>query len=692
MMNSLKNKLTSIREVFKEESLKKYCAVFAVILIIAILCELFVFNFKWISSIFDKEIILSANNIEGLNNIGGDTFEISSNSVDVEIKNINEKIKYIYFNPSSKEDTISNITISAQDEANENYLLSPARTVLSFVETSKYIRLHYAGEIKALKINIRDMSGKTIKVSDIKLNARVPLMFSWIRFIILQFILMMLFLLRPGSFVYKYKTDLKRPKQLMLVVLLIFVQSILFFNIMHWNSSALNWHYTIDHHQQYYKLVDSLKKGHFYISDDVPDNLKNMENPYDRNAKYTRNVLFKWDHAYYKGKYYCYFGAIPAVILYLPYNLITGNNLPNYMALFVFGILDIAGIMLLLWEVIKKWYRNTPFVLYLLLSTVFSAVAGIAYTAYKPDFYMVPYLSAIAFALWGLALWISAEKNETSSLSSRRLAIGSLCIALTAGCRPQFLLTALLGVVFFWDYAFKKRELFSKKSMSQTIAVCLPFVIVGALIMWYNAARFGSPFDFGANYNLTTNDMTHRGFFAGRTGLGLFTYLFQPIKVNSIFPFIHDFRADTIYQGLTLTENLMGGVLMLYPILTIGIYGVFNKNLFADKRVYKIVYLTVIMSIILIVLDTQMGGLLTRYFNDFVWLLMLASAITIFTLYDKYFGNIQAEKVLTRLSVALSATTLVFAFLSIFAHTEYAISSSNPNLYYTIQHLIAFWM
>lgn len=33
--------------------------------------------------------------------------------------------------------------------------------------------------------------------------------------------------------------------------------------------------------------------------------------------------------------------------------------------------------------------------------------------------------------------------------------------------------------------------------------------------MWYNAARFGSPFDFGANYNLTSNDMTRRGFAVG---------------------------------------------------------------------------------------------------------------------------------------------------------------------------------
>lgn len=48
--------------------------------------------------------------------------------------------------------------------------------------------------------------------------------------------------------------------------------------------------------------------------------------------------------------------------------------------------------------------------------------------------------------------------------------------------------------------------------MWQMETTILPYIIVAAGVMYYNAARFGSPFDFGANYNLTFNDMTLRGF------------------------------------------------------------------------------------------------------------------------------------------------------------------------------------
>ena len=48
--------------------------------------------------------------------------------------------------------------------------------------------------------------------------------------------------------------------------------------------------------------------------------------------------------------------------------------------------------------------------------------------------------------------------------------------------------------------------------------ICLlaPYFVVAAGLMWYNWARFGSPTDFGANYNLTVHDMPKRGLDAGR--------------------------------------------------------------------------------------------------------------------------------------------------------------------------------
>ena len=56
--------------------------------------------------------------------------------------------------------------------------------------------------------------------------------------------------------------------------------------------------------------------------------------------------------------------------------------------------------------------------------------------------------------------------------------------------------------------------------------------------MLYNRARFGSFFDFGANYNLTVNDMTQRGTNPGRFLPALFAYFLQTPTTTGVFPWI----------------------------------------------------------------------------------------------------------------------------------------------------------
>ena len=71
------------------------------------------------------------------------------------------------------------------------------------------------------------------------------------------------------------------------------------------------------------------------------------------------------------------------------------------------------------------------------------------------------------FIYWGLFFFLSAITNK--QLKVWRLFAGSSCMALIAGCRPQLLLTSLLIIPIFWDTIFKQRNLFSKKSIKQTI-------------------------------------------------------------------------------------------------------------------------------------------------------------------------------------------------------------------------------
>lgn len=688
----MRDKIANIKTFLNRETPQKYAAVFAGILALCLLLEVFVFNFKWINSMFDKELDISPEIVSGARMSGGDII-ISDDEAVLSYNNPDRKLKYLYFNPDGGDKNTASLTVSALDEGYSRAMLkAPSRTVSSGVKMSQYIRLHFSGKVSKLEIRIKDLKGKTIKSDDIKLNVRVPIMFSWQRFLILSLLLMLLFIIRPGSAVYRIKTNLADKKQLAVAVALLVVQAVCFFHMIHYNQEVIHWHEKFEHHFLYYDLVEAFKNGRVDIGD-APEALRELDNPYDKTERDAENVKYKWDHAYYNGKYYVYFGAAPVVLLYLPYNLITGGNLPNYIAVYIFGVMVMIGILLLLWEIIKKWYKNTPFVLYLMLSTVFSAASVLGYAIFKPDFYIIPIISAIAFGLLGLAFWISAERVGDSGetiLSSWRLALGSLCVAVIAGCRPHLLIIIALGVMLFWDAAFKERTLFSKKGIKPTLAVCLPFAVVAAVVMYYNYARFGSPFDFGANYNLTTNDMTVRGFVPGRIGLGIFTYLFQPTGLSAVFPFVKVFEPVATYMGLTLSETVSGGAFWMYPILLFGLWGAFNRKLFNDRRAYRTVYFMMIIMAVITVLDAEISGLLPRYFSDFVWFGFLASCITIFALYER--GEDKSRRRTVAVVTAALTVTMIMVYLRIFLSGADAISNSNPVLYYTVRHLIAFWM
>ncbi len=88
----------------------------------------------------------------------------------------------------------------------------------------------------------------------------------------------------------------------------------------------------------------------------------------------------------------------------------------------------------------------------------------------------------------------------------------------------------------------------------EAVAFLLPVVLVAVGLMWYNAARFGSPFDFGANYNLTSNDMTRRGFAVGRIAPAVVTFLAGIPGVQTVFPYITATKMQTNYMGLTITS------------------------------------------------------------------------------------------------------------------------------------------
>lgn len=122
-----------------------------------------------------------------------------------------------------------------------------------------------------------------------------------------------------------------------------------------------------------------------------------------------------------------------------------------------------------------------------------------------------------------------------------------------------------------------------KQALVSLASAAVPYIIVAALLMYYNYARFGSPFDFGANYNLTTNDMTHRGFHLDRLPFGLFMYLFQTPEFVGRAPFMTATSITTSYQGTTIAETMYGGFFW-FNIITAALLFFGNVRTFLRKK------------------------------------------------------------------------------------------------------------
>ena len=103
---------------------------------------------------------------------------------------------------------------------------------------------------------------------------------------------------------------------------------------------------------QYQQLADAFLHGRTWIDAHVPDWLAAMDNPYDDQARGTLGAQTgdpsRWDWAFYHGRYYCYFGPLPALLLFAPFKALTGTDLPTAAGCAFLAILACASLIFLI--------------------------------------------------------------------------------------------------------------------------------------------------------------------------------------------------------------------------------------------------------------------------------------------------------------------------------------------------------
>lgn len=323
-----------------------------------------------------------------------------------------------------------------------------------------------------------------------------------------------------------------------------------------------------DHRNQYELMAEALLDGHLYL-DYEDDALSQLHNPYDPDERYESGAAYHWDHAYYNGHYYMYFGIVPVLVLFLPYRVLTGMPLTTYHATQVFVAAIIIGFFALFHMLVRRFFKKLPFVVYLALSAAFS-IMSVWYSVAEPALYCTAITAGIAFEVWSLYFFIKAVWDEKRENRQIRYAFtGSLLGALVFGCRPPIALANVLVIPML--IVFIKQRPFTLSVLRKLILAALPYLIVGAALMLYNHARFDDPFEFGQRYQLTVADQTN-------FGLDLSKALIVRVindTINHLFYF-----SDMIVDFPFLTYS---GLFFNFPILLLSA-GVFKTSVRQSLR------------------------------------------------------------------------------------------------------------
>ncbi len=657
-----------------------------IILVLALLLEVFLFNMNFfISSTYEP---VNLTNQSGLAPADSSEVEegsfaqnqpvrLTATSNVLEFHDLNKEIHNIHLDFDNTQ-AAQNLTvqISFTDSAHETYFNTteytfgvPEVDVSTFSEDSQYLYLQSSGLIQDLRIEIvNEDATYPIVLNALVINDPQPFAFNGLRFFVAFIVLLFVYVFRPKSSIYRCKIkEHPRFSRACIVAATAFEVFILtayllfgsnqvgiataFYNSGSWDGHSIVNTYEVggENAQQYAELAKAMAHGQLYLEEEPPQWLQDMENPYDKGARdelqKQTGEAYLFDVAYYEGHYYVYFGVLPVLLFYLPFYLLTGSSFPTAIGVLIACIAFILGITALMDRFARYHFKRVSLGLFLLLQIPLVGCSGMLYLAKFPTFYSLPIALALAFTVWGLYFWLHGRSSQKAW--GWYLA-GSLCMALVVACRPQFVVFSLLAFPLFWRKFITEKHLFTPKGAREFACLLAPYAIVAAGIMLYNRARFGSFFDFGANYNLTVNDMTQRGTNPGRFLPALFAYFLQTPTTTGVFPWIQPTTFDTTYLGQTIKEVTFGGILVCLPILWILAFAKpilkYRFKVRSTNTIAGVVITMLISGVVVACLDAQMAGILQRYTADYSTLFLMPAVLLAFVANDALSAHAKTDE------------------------------------------------
>jgi hypothetical protein len=446
----------------------------------------------------------------------------------------------------------------------------------------------------------------------------------------------------------------------------------------------------------YNRLADGFLAGQLSFLEKPNPALADLEDPWDPAQNAGLSTFH--DVSYFHGKYYLYFGAAPAVLLLAPWKAVTGTYLGENVAAAVFSWLGVAasiGIVLVLrrrhYPGLKAWIGGLCIV-----GLAFGNFAAILLR--RPVYYELAISSAYALAMAALLCVALAQGGGPR----RRLwlALAGLAYGLTLASRPNYLFGAVVLLVPFvpdWR-AWRAREALDMRRVQRDLfALGAPMAAVAALLLTYNALRFGSPFEFGTYYMISGLHPQHQATTSSGFMLtNLWFYFLAPAQLSAYFPFFQVIHMPwfSLPAGYTGEEDAYG--LCNAPFYLLGL---FLCCAWRDARVTSLspmrwfsIGALALVACNLFVL-CRVGGAANRYMVDIFPALLPLACLGVF--WVEWAASAGPRRMLLRLVwVGALAYTAAFNVFVSFQHND-LLEHYNPAAYRRLAHAfdhVSSWM
>jgi tetratricopeptide (TPR) repeat protein len=421
-----------------------------------------------------------------------------------------------------------------------------------------------------------------------------------------------------------------------------------------WGSHASESYYNL--------LVQGFRAGQLNLKREAPSGLAQLSDPYDPTAN--SEYRLTGDHplqdlSYYKGKLYLYFGVTPALILFWPYAVLTGNYLLHKDVVVIFcamGFLAGVGLLYALW---RRYFATVSF------GAVVAGTVALGLAAYTPvilpcsDVYEVAIGAGYALTMMSLAAVWRALNDP-----ARRgwwLAAASLAYGLALGARPSLLFGAVILLVPVMQ-AWRER---GRLGMTLLAAVG-PVVLIGLGLMLYNLLRFDNPLEFGQRYELTSyGEDRQQHFSLNYLWFNFRVFFLAPAHWCGWFPFVQNIAVPPLPKGYVEVDRAFG-VLSNTPVVWLALAAplVWRGRSLEARMVLRwfVLAVTLLFGTSALMIGLHNSGCV-RYEWEFVQPLMLLAVMGIWGLERALAGQLVWRRIIRWVWGLLLAFSVMFNLL-----------------------------